>query len=138
MTVRKENRSNIVLIEPVEGSEEVLSHELIGVIRLNSNLHIGAFERRYSAYGDACKAMEALVEQGIFHAGTIRTYYIDGTVRLLGAWLYGADQNNGIGKQVASDMIRHIVADKVVGVFDTENLLGSEIAKEIMAGIIPK
>lgn len=105
MTIRKENIGNILLIEPVKGSEEGLFHELIGAICLNSNLHIGAFERRYSAYGDAGSAMEALVQQGIFHTGTISTYYIDGTVRLLGAWLNGIDQNNGIGIHVASDMI---------------------------------
>lgn len=136
MSVRKKHSGNVFLLEPKEQSEQEIFHELIGAIRLNSNVQIGAFERRYSDYGEASKAMDALIEQCIFHAGTIRTHYQDGTVRLLGAWLDGAD--SGVGLQVAGDMLEHIVGDTTVGIFDTEKLFRRDIAKVIASGIIPE
>lgn len=138
MTVKEKNSGQVFLLEPTEKSEVELFHELICALRLNSNLRIGAFERRYSTYCEASKVMDALMEKGVFHAGTIRTHYMDGTVRLLGAWLYGASKNNGIGKQVAADMLGHIVGDNAVGIFETEKLFRSEVVKEILAGIIPE
>jgi len=94
--------------------EEELFHELICAVRSNGKLRIGAFDRRYSNYHEACTAMDVLIEQGIYHVGTIRTHYLDGTVHLLDAWLNGAAKNNGIGEQVASAMLRHIVRDNPV------------------------
>ncbi|MCK1999906.1 hypothetical protein MZM54_00735 [[Brevibacterium] frigoritolerans] len=136
MSVRKKHSDNVLLLEPKEQSEQEIFHELIGAIRLNGKVQIGSFERRYSNYGEASKAMDALINQGIFHVGTIRTHYLDGTVRLLGAWLDGAD--NGVGLQVAGDMLEHIVGDTTVGLFKTEKLFRRDIAKAIARGIIPE
>jgi hypothetical protein len=137
MPVRERDYGKVILLEMEEKEKESneLFHELIGAIRRNSNLHIGAFERRYLTYSEAHKAMDALIKYGIFHAGTIRTYYTDGTIRLLGGWI--TDVSNGLAPAIVADMLGYIVGDKPIGTFETNDLFRSKIAKEIANGIIP-
>ncbi|WP_427137335.1 hypothetical protein [Psychrobacillus psychrodurans] len=61
---------------------------------------------------------------------------MDGTVRLIGAWLYGVPEHIGIGKQITGDMLGYIVGDNPVGICETDKLYPTEVAKENAAGII--
>lgn len=136
MTKNKKHSGPVLLIEPIESSEEVLFHELIVAVRLmGEGLLIGAYEHRYSTYEEASKIMDVLIKNCVFHAGTIRTHYRNGTVRLNGSWLYGATQYKGIGEQVAADMLGHIVGDYAVGILESDRMLSREVVKDILTKI---
>ena len=138
MPIRDNDYGQVLLLQPDEARVDGLVHELIGAIRLNSNLRIGAFARRYSTYDEAALVMKALIRHGVFHAGTIRTHYADGTVRLLGSYLYSSPRNSGIGEAVAGDMLCHIVGDKTIGSFKTDGLFPGNVAQSIYDGKIPE
>ena len=138
MSVRERSSGNVYLLETEKGDNNEIFHELIGAIRINCDLKIGAFERSYATISEACKVMDYLIEKGIFHAGTIRTHYKDGTVNLLGAWIKGEENKSGsLGKQIVGDMLAHIVGDKPVGSFITEQLFRGELAKQVVTGVLP-
>jgi hypothetical protein len=132
MPVRDQRSGNVIMLDSTDREEE-LFHELIGALRMNSNLRIGAVDRKFLSFDEASKVMGELIKKGIFHVGTIRTHYRDGTVRLLGAWLYG--ENNGISSQVAGDMLGHIVGDKTLGYFNLSEFFQDKILDDDDEGI---
>lgn len=116
MAIRRRNGETVVFLEC---QDDVLFHELICAIQLNSKLRIGAFERLYTNHRQASRDMMALIEQGIYHVGVIRTHYRDGNIGFTDAALFGTTNRGGLGSHVAAEMLAHIVGESSVGTFDT-------------------
>lgn len=129
MAIRRRNGETVVFLER---QDDVLFHELICAIQLNGKLRIGAFERLYTNHKQASRDMRALIEQGIYHVGVIRTHYRDGNIGFTGAVLFGMAHQHGLGSHIAADMLAHIVGKTVVGIFAPDDEIEYDTAGNIV------
>lgn len=127
MNIKQKNRDQMYVLEPdMEQHEEGIFYEIIGLRRINEKVEIGLFETRYYNYVKASQSLQALIKTNLLHAGTIRTYYLDGSIKLLGAFVTEKE----VGRQIVGDLLGYIVGERTLGTFETENLFLSRQSGE--------